>query len=220
MKKFIYIVLGILGVILIIGMIGSWQFGKWKEKLPQSAFSKIESIEQLKKSYSSQKNTKDYKEFTSPDGKLKMQYRSDWLEIKDGNQQKFLPETGKYGLKHLFLALKPEIGKFVQLTISEGNFDTQKTPEEIIEEMKESNLKQGWSMELIKPEVKTTEVIFEAKYKKVDRYNLHSKEKILLLEEKEGKRKVYLIAFVTFDKNWQEFEKEAEEIISSVQFVE
>jgi len=126
----------------------------------------------------------------------------------------------KYGLETLFLAQKLRKEKIAQLIISELNLDKKKSFENIIEEMKEANHQQGWEMEIIKPEIKDNENVFEAKYRKQDRYDTHSKEKILLLEPENEKRKVYLIAVITLDRDWQEFTEEADEIINSAQLVE
>jgi len=164
-----------------------------------------------------------YKEFISPDGKLKMIYPSDWIEIKD---EKILEEitpkekVEKYGLETLFFAQKLRKEKIAQLIISELNLDKQKNFENIIEEMKEANRQQGWEMEVIKSEIKDNENIFEAKYRKQDRSDVHSKEKILLLEPETEKRKVYLITVITLDKNWGEFAEEAEEIVNSAKLIE
>ena len=75
-------------------------------------------------------------------------------------------------------------------------------------------------MEIIKSEIRDGEDVLEAKYRKTDRYDVHSKEKILLLTPENEKRKVYLITVIALDKNWQEFAEEAEEIINSTTLLE
>ena len=228
-KKNILIITGLFGIIFLLSIVSTWHIRRLQESLSQAGFPKFEELqpEQLQemlRSIKGEKPTKvSYKEFISPDGKLKIKYSSDWIEIKD---EKILAKTTpkekieKYGLETLFLAQKLRKEKIAQLIISELNLDKKKSFENIIEEMKEANHQQGWEMEIIKSEIKDNENVFEAKYRKQDRYDTHSKEKILLLEPEDEKRKVYLIAVITLDRDWQEFTEEADEIINSAQLVE
>ena len=225
MSKVIKIILIFFGIILLIGLLfnylGRKQLSKLGEVIPPEKLSQIQSIspEEILKP---EEGEREYKEFISPNGELKMKYPSDWIEIKDEVLEKIIPkEYGKrYELKILFSAQKFKMGgEFAQIIVSRGNFEAGISFDEILEEMKESNRQQGWNMEIIKLEIEVNIAIFEAKYQKLDRYDTYSKEKILLGEEKEGKRKVYLIAFVTFEKDWAGFEKEADEIIQSIQLV-
>jgi len=161
----------------------------------------------------------NYEEFISPDGKLKMKYPSDWLEIND---EEMLEEViaqewaDKYNLKTLFLAQKLKLGESSQIVVNEGDFDIGF--EEIIEEMKKSNLAKGWNMEII--DSNAEEGIFEANYQKPDHYELHSREKVLFGEQKEGLMKTYLVAVIVFDKDWEASKSIVEEIIGSVQLTE
>jgi hypothetical protein len=227
-KKIIFIILGLFGIISLLTGITTWHLKKIEKSLSVVGFPKFEELkpEQLQEilqSIKGEKPTKiSYREFISPDGKLKLFYLSDWIEIKD---EKILEKTTplerveKYGQKTLLLAQKLRKEKIAQLIISELNLDKQKNFEDIIEEMKEVNHQQGWEMEIIKSEIKGSEDVFEAKYRKQDRYDTHSKEKIILLEPEGEKRKVYSIAVITLDRDWQEFAEEAEEIINSVQLI-
>jgi len=228
-KKSIFIIIGLFGIIFLLSIITTWHMRKLQESLSRIGFPKFEEMkpEQLQEFLRNLKGEEpiniSYKEFISPDGKLKMIYPSDWIEIKD---EKILEEitpkekVEKYGLETLFFAQKLRKEKIAQLIISELNLDKQKNFENIIEEMKEANRQQGWEMEVIKSEIKDNENIFEAKYRKQDRSDVHSKEKILLLEPETEKRKVYLITVITLDKNWGEFAEEAEEIVNSAKLIE
>jgi len=103
------------------------------------------------------------------------------------------------------------------LIVSRGNFEEEINFQQIIDEMEESNQEQGWEMQIINLEANKNEVGFEAKYQKPDHYALHSQERIIFLESKEGKKRGYLVAIIAFEKDWQNFEKEAKQIIDSVE---
>jgi hypothetical protein len=227
-KKTILIILGLLLIIFLLSFISYWHLKKMQQILSEKGFPKFEEIkpEQLQemiRTLKGEKPTKvSYKEFISPDGKLKIKYSTDWIEIKDEKiLEKISPmeRVEKYGQKTLLLAQKLRKEKIAQLIISELNLDKQKNFEDIIEEMKKVNRQRGWEMKVIKSEIKDSEDVFEAKYRKQDRYDTHSKEKIILLEPEGEKRKVYSIAVITLDRDWQEFTEEAEEIINSVQLI-
>lgn len=228
-KKPILIVLGSLGMILLLTIISAWRLRKLGESFSIKELPKFERVEpeQLKEILREIGGTNSdkivYKEFTSPDGKLKMKYSSDWIEIKEEELlEKIIPkeEAEKYSLKNLFLAQKFKAGKYAQLKVNELTLAEKETIEKIIEEMKESNLQQGWDTEIIKLEIKDNEAIFEAKYQKPDRLATHSKEKIIILESQEGKKKAYLIVFIAFEKDWRELEKEADEILESAHLID
>jgi hypothetical protein len=167
--------------------------------------------------------TGNYKEFISPDGKIKIKYPSNWIEIKGEILEKITSEEyrKKYQLETLFSAQKFKIdGGFAQLVVSKGIFGAETSFEEIIKDMKEENQKKGWKMEILQSEEKNSETIFEAIYKKAERYDVHSKEKIVFLEQKEGKKETYFIAFLTLERYWQNFKDEADFIISSIQLTQ
>jgi len=213
MNKVIYVSFGFLALITLIAIVGTWQMTKWQKTLSQSSLSSLKSIssEQFQELYSFSDTT--YQEFINSDGKLKMKYPSDWLVIEDENL--FITMTPKewekkYNFKTIFLAQYFKIDKFAQLIIHEGVFDI--SIEEIVEKMKESNQKQGLQMEIVKSDIKDSQGVFEVKYLIASGSNLYSKETIVSSEEK-----TYLIAFITFEKDWQEFAEKAEFILGSVQ---
>jgi len=222
MPSIIKIVLIFVGVFFLFFILGNYflryQFENLEKILPPDVLQKIKSIspEQILKS---QGGEKEIKEFVSPDGKLKINYTSDWGEIKSGDLEKIIPkeQVDKYELKALFSAQKAATGNFAQIIISEGTFDVQKKIEEITEEMRESNQLDGWNMTIFNLEANEHEGVFEAKYTKPDRYTVHTKEKIIFLSPENEKKKAYLIGFIAFDKDWSGLEKEATEILDSVQ---
>ena len=203
MKK-TYILLGFVILILAMWLLNDWQSGNWEENLPPSVLPKLEAIEP--------EELNGYKEFTSPDGKLKITYPAPWLTAE--NQELLTAATPKewqekYSAKTLFLTQYFKADKFAQLMIQEGVFDIP--AEEIIEEMKKSNQKQDLNMEIVKSDTADDRTIFEARYLTANSPNLYSKEKILSIGEK-----TYLIAFITLEKNWPEFAQEADVILESI----
>lgn len=167
------------------------------------------------KSTDFEKKEQGYKEFVSPDGKLKLSYPSSWLEIEGENLNDLQEKAESQGLKLLFLAQNLNLAEFGQILVHEGYFDYQEEFEQIIEKMKKSNQEQGWDMKVMNLEIKDEEAVFEAKYQKTDRYSIHSKEKIVLIETTEDKKKMGLMAFIVFDKNWPDFKEQADFVINS-----
>ena len=197
-------------------LLNKWQSGNWEENLLQNVLPKLKSIEPGESPGFSSSISSDYKEFTSPDGKLKIQYPSSWFDIE--NESLFAAATPKewqekYNLKTLFLAQYFKTDGFAQLMVQEGVFDI--VPQEIIEEMKKMNRKQELNMEIVKSDIQDDKAVFEARYLTANSPNLYSKEEILLVGEK-----TYLIAFITLEKDWPEFSEETNLLLSSVQIVQ
>jgi hypothetical protein len=236
-KKLLLVFGGFVMTIFLIGGLASWQIGNWKKSLPQN-FPKIEpgeiqSFPQIFPtssypgflpfgSFFPENSSETYKEFISPDGKLKVSYPANWIKIEIPQIEKTLPEkfTEDYDLKLLLFAQKFEGEKFAQLNISQMIIDSGKKIEEIVEEIKESNLERDWEMKIVKSEVGERGLTFEAKYRKEGKPTLYSRERFIALQPEEGKKKVFLVEFITFDKDWEGFEKEAEEILNSATIVE
>lgn len=213
LTKIIFIILIGLGAIFLIGSYYSEKkLEEFKELFNQERFSQFKSI---------MPEEEGLKEFTSPDGKLKVTYLSNWREIKD---EIFLKEiisgeiADEYNLEVLFLAQKLEEEKFSQLAITKGIFDNQESFEEIVDIIKGSDQKKGWETEIVNSETKNNENTFEAKYKKADRPEFHSQEKIILANQEEGE--VYIITVSTLEKDWRYFKEEINNIINSVQLID
>ncbi len=214
----ILIILIIFGIAALISyFLAKEQFKGSNLSFTQEDFSQFKSLISEKK----EPNELQHKEYITPDKKLRLEYFSDWKEIED---EKFLEEivsketAEKYNLRTLFLAGKLRENGISQLIVSEGEFNIGENLEGVINIMEEINQKEGWEMEIIELENKNSEIIFEAMYKKIEHSELHSKEKMILPDQKE--KKVYIVAFITFDKDWQELEEEANNIIDSVKLVD
>lgn len=206
--KKVYILIGCLFLISIMWLLSSWQASIWQKSIEQPTrfqpFNKIldSPVE------------KDYEEFISPDGKLKMTYPANWLILKE---TQFLETTipdgwkEKYNLSALFLAQYFEAEGFAQLIIYQGNFNI--SIEEIIEEMKKSNEAQGWEVAIVKSDIKEKECVFEAKYLIPNNPTLYSKEVIFTGEG----TNTYFISFVSLEESWPNFEEQADLILQSIE---
>jgi len=212
-KKIIYIfvVLLIGGVLLFL--VVNWQLNKLRKTLSQNFIKGLEKMpmEEIQKKLFGETN--EYKEFVTPDKKLKIKYLADWIEMPGESLENFNQEIIKKGAKILFFAQKIKVksGAFAFLIIQELEKEKWKSIDEIIEETRKDIEERGGEMEIVK--LKKEEGVFEAKYKKTNQPEIHSLEKIL-----EGSEKIYLIVFLTFERNWPDFEGEANEILNSLQF--
>jgi hypothetical protein len=202
---------------ILVNYLGKRQFEKLEKIIPPEELSEIQTFspEQLL-----ELEEKGLKEFVSPEGDFKIKYPSDWIEIKSEFFEKEVLEDyeKKYDLKKILVAQKFTLkGEFAFLIISVGNFQAQKTTEDIIEEMKEANQEQGWEMQVINLEANKNEATFGAEYQKTDRNTLHSQEKIIFLQAQEGIKRGYSVAIITLEKDWHSFGTETEEIINSIE---
>lgn len=221
-KRFLVVFL-LIGVVTILIALNTWNMRRMNDVFSQIGLPKFEEIKSdqwndLVAKLKGEKPTNiSEKEYISPDGKLKVKYTSDWIELSDEKiLEKIVPqrETEKQNLKLLFLAQKIMTTGYARLIIMELNFSEEKNIETIIEEMIESNNQQGWKMEVLKSDLKEGEETFEARYTKTGGDSSHSQEKVLLLS---NEKKAYLIAFIVLEKDWPDFSKEADAIISSAQ---
>ena len=221
MRKIIFILIILIGTIYLI----SWVFGyfieqqgsKISQQIPQDILSQLKPPVLNKTKV--QLNEIEYKEFISPDSKLKMNYSADWIKMQSQDLKSAFKEEQKiYNPETLFAAQKISAKGFTQLVIYRLNFVDQNI-EEIIEKMKEANLKQEWTMEIINSSIQEKEAVFDAIYQGSTN-NFRSKEKIIILEEKDQETKFYLIAFIAFEEEWIELKKEAEDVINSAQLIE
>jgi len=202
-REFLFVIF----IIFILSGLTFYHFKQWKESLKEVKPPKIEipKVELFPKQ-------EGYKEWISPDGRIKIKYQADWIEMR---KEVFEGLTRENKGKTLFFAQKFIFDKAAQgfLTVQKLNLEEEITIKEIIENMKKDVESKKGEMEILNLELKDKSAILEAKYKKEGGPSLYSTEKIILAE-----KEFYLITFSTFEKNWKDFQKEAEEIINSVQF--
>ncbi len=203
--------------ILILSFAAYWNFKNFKESYSDLDLPKLEMPEF--NISTPQENIKK-REFISADGKLKMTYTSDWIELpKESLEQLTQQATAKNSVV-LFSAQKLDLeqSSFASLIVQELNLESTTTsinnPEEIIKLMKKETEEKKGEMEVINSTSTDNQTLFEAKYKQGDIVMFYSKEKIIINE------KIYLISFIASYKDWPDLEQEAEKIISSVQLIE
>jgi hypothetical protein len=203
-RDFVLVIL----VILFLSGATYWNFKTWqkslgKVELPKFEMPKFEPF--LKK--------EGYKEWTSPDGKLKLKYPADFTEVDFRILENFIKE--KIEEKPLFFAQKFQVGmegvNQSYLMVQESK--EKKRLEEVLDEIKKKNEEGGGKMEILNSNKIEDELVFEAKYQKKNGLTFHSLEKIISNE------KIYLVTFFTFEKDFQKFQKEGKDIIDSIQLL-
>jgi len=247
--KPIFSIFGFLIIILLLSYSTIWQFKKWKENLPKEIPKiKIEEFEKIPELFSPEnfpfspetpeglpflenipflKNEKvsqtavKSKEFVSSDGRLKIQYPANWLELETNLLEKAVPENlvKNYKLKFLFLAQKFGSDKSAQLIITEMTINSRREIQEIINEIKNTAKAQGKEMEIIFSESKEKEFIFEAIYKKEGTPTLHSKDRMLTFPLNENQNKIFWIEIIALDKDWGYLKEEIEKILEGAEIV-
>ncbi len=159
-----------------------------------------------------------YKDFVSPDGRLKLQYPGSWMTAPQDKLDEMSAKQSGFNSQTLFLAYSPDIGNISQAIVSEQNYEEAKSLEKIMEDMQKSNQEQGWDMKILdKNQVDEGDLIFQAEYKKDERYSLRSKERIISLGTDLGEQRIYTVAFISLDKYWDEVQEKADSVIDSVE---
>jgi len=159
------------------------------------------------------------KEFLSQDERLKMKYPKDWEETENIDMTKIIPQEyiKQYNIQLPLFALKVKgYGYFSQLTVLEMEINIQEDFKEVEKVLKKINQENGWSMTIINKTTEENIVIFETKYQKPGQTNMYAKEKIVFLEPKENKKKVYIVTISGPEESWQEISEEANFVINSV----
>ena len=196
-------------LIALFGFIVSWQFKSFKGSMSEIELPELKMPDADLELFPEEST--EYKEFVSPDGKLKLTYLADWTEI-EGEATKAFEQELIEEAKSLFFAQKLKIKNrvFAFLLVRELNLGNDL--EKIIEEIKKGVEEKGGGMEIANLEIKEGEASFEAQYKKDGNFIFSSKEKIFL-----GEDKCFLIMFMSLNNDWTGFEKEIKEIFDSVQ---
>lgn len=201
-------------LILIIVSIFFLSFATyWQFKNFQKALEKVEipKFEMPKIEFFPVKSNKVQREFISPDGKLKLRYSSDWIEMPKEALEKFNQAIIKEEAEVLLLAQKIEIEKGASASLVVQEFFPKEGLEEVIEEIKKDFKARGAEIEILKSEIKNGEAFLEGKSVQKEIPAFYFRERVILYQNKG-----YLIVFLTLEKDWPEFANEANEILNSV----
>jgi len=198
---------------IVLGFSTSWYFKNLLKPLSTADLPKFE-IPELNP-FSSQE-TKDYTEFISPDGKLKLKYPSQWMKMAPDTLEKLNQALIDEKAENLLFVqgFKIEKGELIFLMVQELILEEKKGLEEIIENIKERVKKQGGEVEISNLKIEDKIAYFEGKFEGENPPPLYSKEKIVFLENK-----AYLISLFNLKNDWSEFEKEISEILNSVELL-
>lgn len=191
-----------------------WRTKTWQENIEQLISSKSNFKFPEKVEIDSLFNEEESipKEFVSPDGKLKVDYYSDWSETKENELKSLTQSTLEEKAKFLLLARKIKLGGMsIAFLVIEEIESEGKSLSDIIEEIKEEDKSE---IEVIDLQIGEKEALLEAFYTNKST-SVRAKERLLLKDQK-----VYLIAILTPDKDWEEFREETERILSSARIIE
>ena len=195
--------------ILLLGLVTFWQFNNSRRALSEV---KLPSFEMPKVEIPLFPEGEKKKEFISPDGKLKLEHHSDWMETPKESLENLNEEPIKEG-GVLFLAQKFKLEKTAFAILIVQELEKKENIEELIEGFKNATKEKGGEIEIISLNIKENDGYFEAKYKREDSI-FRSKEKIIFRGDK-----FYLISIFALEKDWSEFESEANEILGSAQLI-
>jgi hypothetical protein len=206
--------ISIITFILLLGFATYWQFRNFQKSLSKIVIPKFE-IPKFEIKLPTEK--RETKEFISPDGKLKLKFSTDWIELSASILEALNKEAVKEGAKILLYAQKMNLEKkaFASLVVQEVEIKEDANLEELIEKLKKENKEKGVEMEIIASEIKGREGIIEAEYKRKEGIIFHSKTKVIL-----EKNKCWLITIFSLKQDWINFKEEANEILNSVEILQ
>ena len=202
--------------ILIIGLslTSYWRFQKPSGSLPGIKLPEIKtpetSLEEL-----TLPAKESYQEWVSPDGKLKLTYSNRWIPMNEA----FLEYGREAGImltksEILFFAYQAKLEKQTFSFLTVNAIDSQKKPEEVVEEIKQTAEEQDGEIEItiLKTENGTAWLEMISRYP--NQPSFYSKGKVIL-----GNEKTYLIVLTSPQKDWPQFKEEAEEVLNSAQLL-
>ncbi|PJB08073.1 MAG: hypothetical protein CO078_00130 [Candidatus Nealsonbacteria bacterium CG_4_9_14_0_8_um_filter_36_17] len=209
-KKFILI---LMILILGCGLVSYWRFKKFSQSLSGVSLPKIEMPE-MKTEEMFFPEKEGYKEFASPDGKLKLKHSANWIEsdqtlLEQFNQEEVVLKEAKI----LFFAYQFNFESQALAFLMIEEISSEKSLDEIIKDVEKDVTEKEGELEIINSERENETALIEMKFKKKMEPNFYAKEKIFF-----GKEKTDLVVFTTFEKDWPKFEEEANEIFDSIQF--
>jgi len=202
----------ILIIIFILGLsfITYWQFKSFQESLSKVEVSKFETPEISTELWLGEKE--GYKEFITPDGKLKMKYPAYWLEMEESSLKNFFQTTEEAEI--LLFAYRFKLKNLTDLVfLAVQKLNSEKNLEKVIEEAERDAKERG--VEIINLKIEENQAEFEEEYQSKTGGIFYLKEKLILAGEN-----IYSISILSPEKNWSQIEKEANEILDSVQIIQ
>lgn len=194
-KEWLFVFIFILVLILLIRI--SWQIKEVREILPKIKEIKIEGPDF--------KIPITEKEFLSPDGKLKIKYSSDWIELENLNENIFYPfKEGEI----LLCLLKLRAEKMASAFFIAEKFEEEKI-EEFLQKMEENE-----KINFLNLEKGEKEIFFKGRKL--------TEEEIFFLEGKIilNQNKIYRVFGMASENFWPLYEEEVEKMINSIHLVE
>ncbi len=212
-KTLIFFIVFFVVIISLFFLVGS--------RFQKGILEDIESLPGLENlNYSNNYNNEEGKEkkFVSSDNELTLEYSSNWQEITNEEVLDKLSLKDKeqgYYFEVIFLAQNPQENQ--TLAVNRSLLETE-NPEKIIDIMTELNNKNGMTMEIIEKEEKDGQIVFEAEYEDKNNNTFYSLEKVLFKEEKD-KTKIFIIAFIVPEEEWEDSKEKANDIINSAKLI-
>jgi len=207
-------------MILGLSLVSYWRFQKVRLTIPETELPALPKVEmpdmeaEWRDTFFPESEEKE--EWTSPDGKLKFEYSASWQEM---DQAVLLPaEKGEFLLAEsevLFFAYRIKVQEqaFALLVVSQA--DSEKSLEEIITEVKQNIEDEEGEVEITVLESEKEVALLEMSLKYSDEGEFYSKGKIIFSEGK-----TYLVFFLSPQKDWPQFEEEANDAIGSIRLLQ
>ena len=198
-------------LVLILGLIFAswWNYKEFKKLASKRNIIKFD-IPNLGLKTETQK-PKPSQDFLVPDGDLKVTYPGSWQKIESSNLS--LEGLSSEKVKTLFYGMKADATKMkaAWLIIQKLNFGEEKDVEKIIEEIKNDAKKRDTKVEIQNLKIKGNSAEFEMQQTQSG-YSIKGEEKIIFTQ-----KNTYSVMIFSLTSQWDSFQKEAGEILNSVQ---
>ena len=211
-----YIIILIIAI-LSLSLITHRHFGTFMGGLPKVEIPELERPEldfDVEEFLPTEK--KGYKEWVSPDKKLKLAYPDNWIIM----EKAFLEHGAMQGItlkeeEILLFVYRLKIAghSFPYLTVS--RVEAEKTLEKITAEIQQNIEASGGEKEITLLETENDITDLELVFKYPGQINFYVKGRIFFTEEKN-----YLVLFTTSQQAWPELKEETEKIFDSIELLQ
>jgi len=198
-------------MILGLSFVVYWQFKSFQQSLTEVNLPKFKMPEIDTGLWFGGKE--GYKEWISPDEKLKIKYPNYWLEMEEESLKNYLRPTEKGEI--LLFAYRFDLKNINSMTFFViQKLNLEKNLEKAIKDLENDTTEKGGEMKIINLKIKENQAEFETEGKSKTGEIFYSKERLIL-----GGENLYLISVFSPEKNWAKIEKEANEILDSVELI-